>query len=56
MGRSLRLWLVVAALAASPAAARGQGLVVRDGSLGDGPLEVGPGTDPLGQPALRTCR
>jgi len=51
MGCALILWLLSVALAAGPAAAQSQGLVVRDGSLGDGPLEVGPGTDPLGQPA-----
>jgi len=51
MGLTPRLCLFVAALAASPAAAQSQGLVVRDGSLGDGPLEVGAGTDPLGQSA-----
>jgi len=43
--------LVLAVLPAPPASAQSQGLVVRDGTLGDGPLEVGAGTDPLGQPA-----
>ena len=51
MGRAPGLWIFVAALAALPAAAWSQGLVVRDGTLGSGALEVGPGTDPLGQPA-----
>ena len=51
MGRTPRLWLFVAALATSPAAAWAQGLVVRDGTLGEGPLEVGRGVDPLGQAA-----
>ena len=45
MGRTPSLWLFAAALAAFPAAAQNQGLVVRDGTLGEGPLEVGP--DPL---------
>src|SRR3990172_5078154 len=51
MGPTPRLWLLMALLAALPAAAWIQGLVVRDGTLGSGALEVGPGTDPLGQPA-----
>jgi len=52
MGRALLITgLLLAALAAGPAAGQSQGLVVRDGSLGDGPPEVGGGTDPLGQPA-----
>src|SRR5262245_9570026 len=46
------LLLGLGALAATPpASAQSQDLVVRDGTLGSGPLEVGPGTDPLGQPA-----
>jgi len=43
--------LVLAVFPAPPASAQSQGLVVRDGTLGDGPPEVGGGTDPLGQPA-----
>ncbi len=48
------LLLGLACLLAVPASAQSQGLVVRverDGTLGSGPLEVGPGTDPLGRPA-----
>jgi hypothetical protein len=44
-GHTPRLWLFVAALAASSAYAQSQGLVVRDGTLGEGPLAVGPGTE-----------
>ena len=51
MGRSLGPWILIALLAAGPAAAQSQGLEVRDGTLGSGPLEVGPGTDPLGNQA-----
>src|SRR5262245_55872845 len=53
------LLLALACLTAFPASAQtrrggrpSQGLVVRDGSLGNGPPGVvGPGTDPLGRPA-----
>ena len=51
MGRNHRFWVLVAMLAAGPTTAQSQGLVVRDGSLGEGPFEVGPGTDPLGYSA-----
>jgi len=40
--------LVLATLPVPRASAQSQGLVVRDGTLGTGDLEVGPGTDPLG--------
>jgi hypothetical protein len=45
------LLLGLAWLAAPPASGQNQGLVVRDGTLGSGPLDVGPGTDPLGRAA-----
>ena len=56
MGRStssrLLLGLAFGFLAAPPSAAQNQGLVMRDDTLGSGRGEVvGPGTDPLGQPA-----
>src|SRR5262245_58544552 len=46
---ALVLGLVLLASAAAPA--HGQGRVVRDGTLGSGPLEVGRGVDPLGHAA-----
>ena len=51
---ALALVLGLAGLPAAPVAAQVESpnrAVVRDGSLGSGPLEVGPGTDPLGRPA-----
>src|SRR5215475_2676657 len=45
------LILGLASLAAPSASAQSRGLVVRDGTLGHGALEVGPGVDPLGTPA-----
>src|SRR5215475_1799505 len=45
------LILGLASLAAPSASAQSRGLVVRDGTLGHGALEVGPGVDPLGKPA-----
>src|SRR5262245_7197317 len=51
----MRAWhlslFVASALAAASAAAQNQGLVVRDGTLGEGPLEVGSGIDPTGAAA-----
>ena len=50
MARTPTLWLFVAALAACPAAAQNQGLVVRDGTVGSAPKGiVPPGPDDLGQ-------
>ena len=46
---ALVLGFVFAALAALDASGQSQGLVVRDGSLGSGPLAVEPGLDPLGR-------
>src|SRR5499426_2952529 len=50
MRLSPRLWILGAALAATPASAASQGLVVRDGTLGSAPEGiVAPGPDDLGQ-------
>src|SRR5262247_4885729 len=49
MRLSPRLWILGAALAATPATAQNQGLVVRDGTLGSAPKGVvQPGPDDLG--------
>jgi filamentous hemagglutinin family protein len=45
------LCVALSALSAERGVAQSQGLVVRDGSLGSGPLAVPSGIDPLGQPA-----
>jgi len=52
MGRCVAFWLPALLLTfGAPVAAQNQGLLVRDGTLGSGPLEVGPGVDSLGQAA-----
>ena len=48
---ALALLLGLAALPAPESLAQSQGLVVRDGTLGAGPLAVPAGTDPTGRPA-----